>query len=305
MRPNDAIIVGVNNTPGSYAALRFAAQEAKRRRTGVHLVHVVPNYVPLIPMAPVVPSDLEETGRAIVVRAVEQMTALLPDEPLANTVLHGARVPTLVGAAEGAPMIVLGHEERSTLERLVTGSTVAGVASRAACPVVVVPAAWEPADEKRPVVVGIKSTQHSHGLVRRAFEVASLRGCGVVFVHAWELPQEYDDLITARVDSEEWSRNARRSIEESLPPLREAYPDVPVEVRARHGQPARVLQQATEDADLLLLARRSHAFPFGHLGGTGRTLLRGSHCPVEVLPPADAPVDTGDLVLERSGAMKR
>jgi nucleotide-binding universal stress UspA family protein len=299
------ILVGVNNTPGSSAALRYAAREAERGGLDLRLVHVIPDYVPLTPMAPVVPDDLEETGREILAKAEDELGGLLPPDRVATAVLSGARVPGLLAAAEKAGLVVLGHEERSTLERLVTGSTVTGVASRAACPVVVVPADWQPPAAVRPVVAGIKSTQHSQGLLRRAFEVAAERGAGVVLVHAWQLPQEYDDLITSRVDSREWSDRARRDIESGLVPMREEYPDVPVEVRAAHGQPARVLQKASEDAELLLVARRPHAFPFGHLGGTGRTLLRASHCPVEVLPPADEPVDTGDLVLEESGAMKR
>ena len=106
-------------------------------------------------------------------------------------------------------------------------------------------------------------------------------------MHAWELPPVYDDLITARVAAREWSEKAEHAMEDALTAVREAHPEVPIELRVRHGQPARVLQQATEGAELLLLARRPHAFPFGHLGGTGRTLLRVSHCPVEVLPPAN------------------
>ncbi len=305
MTHRDWILVGVNHSAGSSAALRFAAREAKRRGWDLRLVHVIPTYVPLTPLVPLVPDDLEETGRQIVEAAAAEAKGLLASDRIATAVIDGARVPGLLSAAENARMIVLGHEERSTLERLVTGSTVTGVASRGACPVVIVPAGWEPADEPRPVVAGIKSTQHSQGLLARAFEVADQRGTGVVLVHAWELPQEYDDLITSRVDSRVWAESATRDIEAGLAPLRAEHPDVTVEIRALHGQPARVLQRASEEADLLLLARRPHAFPFGHLGGTGRALLRASRCPVEVLPPAAELVDTGDLVLEESGGMKR
>lgn len=66
------------------------------------------------------------------------------------------------------------------------------------------------------------------------------------------------------------------------------------------GQPARVLQQATDGADLLLLARRHGGFPFCHLVGTGRALLRGGHCPVEMVPPANEPSDIADRVRSAS-----
>jgi nucleotide-binding universal stress UspA family protein len=54
-----------------------------------------------------------------------------------------------------------------------------------------------------------------------------------------------------------------------------------------HGQPAQVLRDASASADLVLIARRRHAFPVGHLGGTARALLRESLAPVMVLPPAE------------------
>jgi nucleotide-binding universal stress UspA family protein len=72
-----------------------------------------------------------------------------------------------------------------------------------------------------------------------------------------------------------------------------------------HGQAARRLQQASEQADVLLLARRATAFPFGHLGGTARTLLRHSSCPVAVLPPANEPELRMDLVLEHDGSLEK
>ena len=55
--------------------------------------------------------------------------------------------------------------------------------------------------------------------------------------------------------------------------------------------------------DVLLLSRRVHAFPIGHLGGTARALLRHSSCPVEVVPPVDDP--DPELVLERDGALQK
>jgi nucleotide-binding universal stress UspA family protein len=300
MTREDSILVGIKGDPGSSAALQYAAREAGLRGVGLRLVHVVPGYVPIVPMAPLVPSSLEETGRQIVDRAAQEAVSLVPGDTVPTTILTGGRVPELVRAAEHAPMIVLGHDDRSTLERLVTGSTVTGVAARASCPVVVVPVGWEPEEQPRPVVVGVKSIQHSDALLRSALDIAAGRGSPVVLVHAWELPQAYDDLITSRVQAQEWSERAERALEESLAPVREAHPDVPIEIRVRHGQPARVLQQATEEAGLLLLARRPHAFPFGHLGGTGRTLLRVSRCPVEVLPPADEPAGAGGPVPEQS-----
>jgi nucleotide-binding universal stress UspA family protein len=303
MTHHDPILVAVDGSRGSSAAIRFAAHEAQRLGTGIRLVHVTPNYVPMAPMLPLAPADLEDTGRQILQVAAQEACMLLAPERVTTSLLAGPRVSALAQAGQHARLVVLGSEHQSTVERVLTGSTLLGVASRASCPVVAVPEGWTPSEEHHTVTAGIKSTERSAELVRRTFEIAAERSARVVLVHAWELPNEYDDLISSRVDEDEWAERARRSIERSLDGLREAYPNVPLEIRVVHGQAARELQRASNDADLMLLARRPHAFPVGHIGGTGRALLRESHCPVEVVPPADEPSDTTDLVLEAAGAL--
>lgn len=301
----DPVLVGVDGSRASLAAIRFAAHEAQRVGTSVRLGHVVPNYVPMTPMLPLTPADLEATGREILRQAGEEAQKVLDPENVVTSLLSGPRVPALLGAAEHARLVVLGAEHRPAIERLLTGSSLYGVSSRASCPVVAVPRDWTPTGEHHCIVAGVKSTQHSAELVRRALEIAVDRNARVVLVHAWELPNEYDDLISAHVDRDEWTDRARRAIERSLDGLRDAYPKVPIEVRVVHGQPARVLQVASDEADLLLLARRHSGFPLGHLGGTGRALLREGRCPVEIVPPADEPTDTSDLVLEQAGSLQK
>ena len=300
----DPVLVGVDGSPASSAAIRFAALEAYRLDTDVHLVHVIPNYVPVTPLKPLVPLDLEETGRTIISAAKVEAHRILPLDRVRTSLLRGSRVLTLLDASEHARFVVLGAEQHAVIERVLTGSTVFGVAAGATCPVVGVPSDWSSHDVRGCVAAGVKSTQSSHELLRRALEVAAVREAKVVLVHAWELPGEYDDLVTARVDEDEWSDRAVRVIEGCLTDLRATYPSVPVEIRVVHGQPARVLQATSEEADLLLVARRHRGFPFGHLGGTGRALLRVGHCPVEVVPPAGEPSDTSDLVLEEAGRFR-
>jgi nucleotide-binding universal stress UspA family protein len=155
------------------------------------------------------------------------------------------------------------------------------------------------------VVVGIKSTEGSADLLRTAFRIAADRHARLVVLHAWKLPYGYDEVINTRSDQQEWADRAQRLIERGVASLSHAHADVSVEVRVVHGQAAVVLQSASRDADLLLVARRGHAFPLGHLGGVGRALLRESLCPVEIVPAADEPSAATDIVIERDGAMQR
>ena len=271
----------------------------------MRLVHVVAGFVPMAPMHPLIPADLEDTGRAILARAVDEARALQPTVSLSSSLLHGPRVHALVQVARHARLIVFGHERHPTFDRVLTGSTVTGVAAAAACPVVAVPPDWTATVEHGTVLVGAKSMTESPQLLRRAFETAAKRHARLVLLHAWELPAEYDDLITARVDEVGWRDRAQQTIARAIMPFQDAYPEVKVDIRVVHGQAAHALRRASDGADVLLLARRARGFPIGHLGGTARALLRHSACPVAVVPPANEPESGLDLVLESHGVLQK
>ncbi|MET0840400.1 MAG: universal stress protein [Marmoricola sp.] len=304
MSDNEPILVGVNGSRGSSAAIRYAVHEARRLGTDVRLVHVLHEIVPVSPMFPLLPSDLQNAGQSLLEGAAAEARELDPSVPVSTTLAHGPRALALLEAAKSAQLVVLGHEPRATFERLVTGSTVTPLAAMALRPVVVVHPDWSPTQEQACVLVGIKSTPHSEQLLRGGFEAAARRGARLLLVHSWELPNEYDELISSRVDQAGCVRPAANAIQAGIEGLTKAYPEVPVEIRVVHGQAAWVLREASNEADLVLLARRARLFPTGHLGGTLRALLRHSHCPVAVLPSAHQRDQGQDLVLEQDGVLQ-
>ena len=214
MLHHQSILVGVDGSRASSAAIRFGVHEAQRLGVPLRLVHVTAEFAPVAPMHPMLPADLEETGRAILAMAADEARALQPVQ-LSTSLISGPRSPALVRAAQDVRLIAFGHERHATFERLLTGATVTGVAAAAACPVVAVHRDWTPEGEHRRVLVGIKATADSSQLLRRAFEAAAERKAQLVVLHAWELPGAYDDMIAARVDLEEWEVRARHAIEQA------------------------------------------------------------------------------------------
>ena len=299
------VVVGVDGVPGSAGALRYGIAEARRRGTALHLVHVLPSYPPVWPTVPVAPAALTRIGAGILERAADEVHRAAPDLVVTTSLGHGSRSAAIVGAARAAQLVVVGRETRHGVDRVLTGTTTAGVAARASCDVVVVPSSWMPGCPHGRVVVGVKTSRNARELLSRAFAEARAHGAELVVVTAWELPDPYLDRIELRTHSADWEADGRRVLHELLADWRADYPDVPVDIRIAHGRPAEVLQRASADSDLLLVSRRRHTIPpYGRLGGVPHALLRLCEAPVEVVSYADdrEPGPVAGPVLEEAGA---
>jgi nucleotide-binding universal stress UspA family protein len=290
---NLPIVVGVDGSEQSDRAVRYAVTEARRRDTGITLVHAVHETAPMAAMLPLYSVEsFAEVGRRLVDDAERLVGDVDPGIEVGTSVKGGSRVGVIVDAGEHASVIVLGHRSRSLASRVLTSSTTTGVAARAHCPVVSVPDNWVPGGNRGRVVVGIDESDASHDAVDLAFGEARRRDAELVVLHAWRLPTAYDDISYARVAVDEWMRSAGEEMEKVLAPFREAYPDVEVEVALRHEYAGPALVEATKDADLIVVGRRGHGAPYGiYLGSLARMLIREGHCPVEVAPqhPRHAP----------------
>jgi len=299
---NRPVVVGVDGKPGSAGALRFAVAEARRRHAPLRLAHVVPAFLSLGPAIPL--ADLHQIGLDVIDKASKTVRDLDPDLELTSVIAHGERNDGLVNAAEDAQLVVVGRETRRGLDRVLTGTVTAGVAARASCDVVVVPSFWVDRGPRGRVVVGLKTRHNAHELLAQAFAEAAARDAVLVVVTAWQVADPYFDRIEARTNAPEWEEEGRKVVTEISADWRTVYPDVSMETRIVHGPAARVLLDASEDSDLLVISRRRLAFPpFGRLGAVGHDLLRLSDVPVHVVPYIMAPSgDTEALKLEEAGA---
>ena len=287
MATKDWITVGIDETEGSRAATRWAAHEAVRLGLGLRIVHVYNNVIPmggfygaLYPNAPV---DGRHLAERLVAHARRDVRGVISEESLETRVVQGDRRDGLLQVAADSAMLVVGDQQRPFVDRLFTGSILIALAAHAPVPVVLVPAGWEADPADGAVVVGVKSPESARPLVRRALDLAAARRARLVLLHAWEYPSGYDELIANHVDKVEWEERARKELLQLVDGIEGGH-GVDVEVRVVHGQPARALLEASRTAALMVVGRRRHGFPFGHLGGTGRALVRETRSPLVVLP---------------------
>ncbi len=132
------VVVGVDSSPHSVAALRWALHHAEL--LGWRVQAVFAWQLPMIAVPGAFPRDeMERLAGEELVHTVSRV-APSPRVPLETTTVHGDPTECLVSACEGASMLVLGTRGRSPVRGLLLGSVSQGCAASAPCPVVIVTA---------------------------------------------------------------------------------------------------------------------------------------------------------------------
>jgi nucleotide-binding universal stress UspA family protein len=241
------IVVGADGSASSVAAVRWAAAEAKRRDVELRILTAYPR----------TPSAGEDEPAAVVHDAAAHARAAAPDVAMITMGMHGYAVPILLHAAEDAAMLVVGERRAGRFPGLHAGSVRTQVATQAKCCVVVV--RGRSGADAGPVIAGIDD-EPADTVLRRAFEMAALRGVPVV-------------TVTAKTDG-------REPVVPGLDVWRGKYPQVAVESEVISGRPDKVLVQRSRDAQLVVVAPRRHGYEGVMLGSVGSRLLDRSDCPV-------------------------
>jgi nucleotide-binding universal stress UspA family protein len=134
------VVVGVDGSKSSLAALRVAAEEARTR--GATLRIVVAWHIPLavytdgLPPPDEITGDLREAAQEIATQAEAALPAGIEFE---TKLREGQPADVLIDESEGADVLVVGSRGLGGLARFVLGSVSRHVQDHAKCPVVVVP----------------------------------------------------------------------------------------------------------------------------------------------------------------------
>jgi nucleotide-binding universal stress UspA family protein len=139
--PGGRIVVGVDGSSGSVAALHWAVGEAGWRGATLQAVSSEPasETHPADPDADVTaPSPDRHTMLTQLVEAVTRASAF-PDVAVSSAVIEGHPVPVLIEAARDADLLVVGSRGHGRLLGTLIGSVSQALMAHAPCPVVLVP----------------------------------------------------------------------------------------------------------------------------------------------------------------------
>jgi len=281
------IVVGVDGSDRALKAVRWAAVEAVQRNVQLHVVTAFAAAQNRSLSGTGLGDDQHEVMLDEARRQLAEAVAVAEETDgvrASQELTVGFPVPVLLEASERAQLVVLGDRGHGGVSGLLVGSVATAMASRAACPVVLVRNDDLPADDRtRPVVVGVDGSPMSEGALAFGFAVASERGVPLVVVHAWQ-DLYIDSLTGAALDWDAIETEEHEVLAERLAGWGQKYPDVPVQRRVVWEGPAPTLIAESEGAQLVVVGSRGRGAAMSLLlGSVSHALLHRARCSVAVV----------------------
>jgi nucleotide-binding universal stress UspA family protein len=139
------IVVGVDGSASSKAALRWAIRQAKLTGAAVQAVTAwrfpVGYGMATVDGGSVI--DFETSAKQILTEALAEVSGLHPEVPVRPLVIEGHAAEVLLNAARGAELLVVGSRGHGGFASALLGSVSMYCVLHAHCPVLVVRDGWE------------------------------------------------------------------------------------------------------------------------------------------------------------------
>ena len=287
------LVIGIDGSPESEAAMHWGLEEAVRRDIEVELVYalavpVVSDAYGMVMTRPDI-DELTQFSQGLLDAALVAARAVAPEGlTITARLASGPPAAVLIEASKQAEALVVGTRGLGAISGKLLGSVSVRLAGKAVCPVYIVPPEWreDPVPDGR-VLVGVDGSEHSDAALRMALDEARRRQVGLTVLCAYHVPwlarPVEPQVIAEFEESERWL--AEKTVSESLDRVKgHSYSDVEIEQVTVRGMPAEALVEASKSAELTVVGSRGHrSFSRAILGSVSRTLMQDSVRPVLVV----------------------
>ncbi|HSM66417.1 MAG TPA: universal stress protein [Ilumatobacteraceae bacterium] len=274
------IIVGLDGSDASRAALRWAARTSAAQGSGIRAItawqYPSSAATPAGPARLPGPEEMDE-------RTCDEARSIVREELGADAdrasveAGRGPAAPVLLDAAAraGTEILVLGARGLGGFAGLMLGSVSHECVEHSPCPVVVLRGGPDPSDG--PIVVGLDGSEGAARALDWAADLAEATGARLVAVHAPIVGANNATVNAARTALDQWCA-----------PLVER--EVPHEVRVEPGDARTTLERVADesDASLVVVGTRGLGAIRGLLlGSVAGYIARYSERPIAIVPRSE------------------
>jgi nucleotide-binding universal stress UspA family protein len=266
------IVVGVDGSPGSLVAARWAAAEARLRGATLAVVHACQP-----------PGDGAGSGSTAELGAAREALCAAGFEVGEQVTAARPAASLLLEQSADAAMVVVGARGAGSIGSGMLGAVAYAVAGGARCPVAIVPTPDVALPERAPVALGLSLVGAGPAALLFAIAEAQCRRVPLRIVRSWssfDHPAGFDPAA-ARPGVAEQVALAERLVERA----RLLHPDVAIEQCFATEPVTELLLRQGESAALLVIGGRS-AGPSrpARLGATASRLIQLCPRPLVVVP---------------------
>lgn len=277
---SEVVLVGVDSSTPSRAALRWAVARAEVTGDALHLVHVVDDE--WMRARSGVSAQLDMEASRLLEQEAAYVRAMAPSVPTGVEVRYGRVVQELVKASEQASLSVMGTHKTGFISGRVFGSRSVAFGAAARSPVAIIP---QPAltvrhgqrspAERQGVVVGVDNTPTGLAAVRLAAVEAERSGVPLTLLRAFDVPREVRGSAELRNEAVATAESlASRMVAEAVDAVGRENAALAVTTRIVQGVTAEVLVDASETAGLLVIGGAdSTTWGTGSMGQTVHDVL--------------------------------
>jgi nucleotide-binding universal stress UspA family protein len=288
IRSQQVVVAGIDGSPASVTAARWAAQQAYHRRQTLHVMHAfraTPSVFAGRDYASDTSALVRAEGALMLAEVSAELRARVPGVQIRMTLARADPRLSLVEASAGARLTVLGrHRRGSRREHL--GSVASHVAAHGCSPVAVLPE--DPVRSDGPILLGVDGSAGCHAALGYAFDEAAVRGADLFALHAREVTGQ--GLGRRPVLDAAEGREEHAVLAEQLAGWQEKYPDVTVRQYVVPGRPGPALlgyaRHPSVHPQMIVIGGHGRGGLAGFLlGSTGHTLISQAPCPVVLARP--------------------
>jgi nucleotide-binding universal stress UspA family protein len=275
------VVVGVDGSVHSDAAVLWAASRAAATQRPLHLLHALGRLSAGELLAGATDSRELQHGTARPLLEAAERLALRaePDLEVVRSVVELDPREALIASAPDAALTVVGTRGHGPVTVLALGSVSVAVAGHARGPVAVVRPRRTTA---RDVVVGVAGDGSDQAAVLFAAELAVRQTVPLDVVHAWSSRDTFVDThaYDQRLDAID---EGERVLSEALAGLAEKYPDLEVRRAFPDRGPVRALVERSRSADCLVVGAREHGALGALIGSVSRAVVERAECTTVVV----------------------
>lgn len=293
------VVVGVDGSANSDAALRWAVGESELRRQRVVALYAW-GFIPPGHAGDGTTFDVAYTdadAEAVLAAAVEDAVGAEAAGRVERRVMYEVPPKALLETGTDADLLVIGARGVGGFRGLLLGSVSEACLHHTSVPLAIVRAAADADDsadveERVPVadgggrvVVGVDGSESARRALHWALDEARRRGAGVDVVHAWQPPQVVPSPVGFPVDVDLVEKHARTTLDRAVDAEDTRRQPAPVERILARGSAAGVVLDTARGADLLVLGTRGlGGFRGLVLGSVTHHVAHHVHCPLVVIP---------------------